>query len=361
VLWLSGMTGHRYLAKLVAAEIAAAVAFAPDLLFTEMDPGAFLLARIAGIPLASTYASVMRLGIGSRPWRRFSASMRRILAQRGVTDGMPDGLFEDSRVLKLIPSVPELEDDIPDRPEYVFTGSLLGSFRPPAAEDVALDDATRYVFAYLGTDSVPLGTMTRVLPEVFPAGCGTVCLAAVQGFAGELRLGNVVFCPYFDAERVLPRSDWVICHSGHNTIVQSLVNGVPLIVFPGPIFERRFNARKVQEAGAGVFAELTAFRADSLRDIMATREAHARRAGELGKRIISLGGPDTSLKAMERHAGGRGMKTPAIEKPMGETRRPDAKEKPGAGRRCGASESPKSSADEQVREFERTFCGCWEW
>ncbi|MHB1415778.1 MAG: hypothetical protein ACYC1C_11045 [Chloroflexota bacterium] len=42
---------------------------------------------------------------------------------------------------------------------------------------------------------------------------------------------------------MLPRCDWTVCHGGQHTIVQSLLHGVPLIVLPGPIFERRFNAK----------------------------------------------------------------------------------------------------------------------
>jgi UDP:flavonoid glycosyltransferase YjiC (YdhE family) len=32
------------------------------------------------------------------------------------------------------------------------------------------------------------------------------------------------------------------CRGGPNAIIQSLASSVPLIIFPGSIFERRFNA-----------------------------------------------------------------------------------------------------------------------
>ena len=43
-----GMARRRYLRRLVEAERKAATAFGADALFTDMDPGAYLLARVTG-------------------------------------------------------------------------------------------------------------------------------------------------------------------------------------------------------------------------------------------------------------------------------------------------------------------------
>lgn len=65
------------------------------------------------------------------------------------------------------------------------------------------------------------------------------------------RIGAVEFRPYVPAADILPAADWTICHGGQNTIAQSLLHNVPLLMFPGLIFERRYNAAKTQPAGAG--------------------------------------------------------------------------------------------------------------
>lgn len=310
VLLLSGMASHRYLRRLVDAELAAARDFRADALFTEIDPGAFLVSKIAGIPLVSTYASVMRIGVGGLPWSLLHFSMERILDRHGVREPPPRDMFLDPAVLKIIPSIPELEQEIPASPEYVFAGSLLRSFGTPSDRGFALEEGRRCVFVYVGTGSVSAKRLRRVLPEVFPAGPGPICLVGAQGPRGdddavETKIGNVIYRPWFDAEKLMPRCDWVLCHGGHNTIIQSLTHQVPLIIFPGPVFERRFNARMVAERGAGRFAELPDFNPEWLATAMQGREECADRARELGAKITARGGARTAVEAIERWLGRR--------------------------------------------------------
>lgn len=67
VLWFTGVGRLRYLRCLIDAELAAVEAFRPDVLFTEVDTGAFVVSRITGVPIACTYASVFAVGVGSFP------------------------------------------------------------------------------------------------------------------------------------------------------------------------------------------------------------------------------------------------------------------------------------------------------
>lgn len=138
------------------------------------------------------------------------------------------------------------------------------------------------------------------MPKVFPEGEDTICLVGgVQGIECVQQIGNVEFHPYLPAESILPYCDWTICHGGQNTIIQSLKNGVPLLIFPGPIFERRFNARKVQENGAGFMGELPDFNTDWLREKMAEQKSRALEAAVLGEKIGSYGGAGAAIRAME--------------------------------------------------------------
>jgi UDP:flavonoid glycosyltransferase YjiC (YdhE family) len=97
----------------------------------------------------------------------------------------------------------------------------------------------------------------------------------------------------------LPYCDWTICHGGQNTIIQSLRRGVPLIIFPGPIFERRYNAQKVQDAGAGVMGELDQFTPEWLQEVLLFQPEFEIGAKKLGDQILSLGGAPAAIKSME--------------------------------------------------------------
>lgn len=96
----------------------------------------------------------------------------------------------------------------------------------------------------------------RGTPPWRALGCAA-SLVGAQTLTRTERVGAVVFRPYVPAGDILPAADWTICHGGQNTIVQSLLHNVPLLIFPGPISERRYNAAKTQAAAAGHVRELS--------------------------------------------------------------------------------------------------------
>jgi UDP:flavonoid glycosyltransferase YjiC (YdhE family) len=298
VLMLSGLARTSYLKRLVDAEIQAARRLQADALFTDLDPGAFLLSIITNLPLASAYASIMSTGIGSLPWKLVSLAENAVLRKYGIPESTCDEICFAPSILKIIPSIPELDDTDPSRADVLFVGHLLGDIRKP--DSFIPEPGKRYVFAYSGIGSMSLDILKAILPQVFPADGNIVCLVGAQSVSAPFRLGAVEFRPYVPAEKVLPYCDWTICHGGQNTIIQSLRANVPLLIFPGAIFERRFNARKVQEAGAGLMGESNEFTGDWLKSALKTQAACARNAQRLGERIRSFGGAPVAVWAIER-------------------------------------------------------------
>lgn len=304
VLKLSGMTGRRFLSSLVDAELRAIGSFKPDALFTEMDPGAFLASRLSGIGLLCTYASVMERGKDTRTYARLMRTMRGILGDHGLDESLEGGPYHLKGLRRLLPSIPELEERRPELEASVFAGSLLRSFGSAGEGKLELDPGKRRVFAYVGTGSISLDRLIELLPQAFPSGSDTLCLVGAQSIEKELRIGNAIFRPYFDAEALIPTCDWVICHGGHNTIMQALASGVPLMIFPGPIFERRFNASMVQNSGAGLLLELSDFRKEKLLETMARREDFAPAARRLAEKIGAYDGPGIALAELRKIARG---------------------------------------------------------
>jgi len=300
VLLFSGMARTRYLKRLVAAQLAATEDFRPDVLFTDLDPGAFLLAQITNLPIAATYASVMEQGRGSFPWRLLWRASAGVLEAYDRRSPAPELLAAGPHVLKIIPSIPLLDDADPERPDVRYVGHLLSPIQDPAADSFAPLPGQDYVFVYVGTGSLSLDTLRDVLPQVFPAGSHTRCLVGSQSVKEVQRIGGVEFRPYVPAEAVLPYCRWTLCHGGQNTITHSLLHDVPLLLFPGPIFERRYNAEKVVKASAGLMGEIGDFTPAWLRQAL-TQEGRRRTAAErLGTRIESLGGAPAAVAAIEQ-------------------------------------------------------------
>ena len=297
VLFLSGMARGGYLRQLVDAERRAAQDFDPDFIFTDLDPGAYLLAQICELPIATAYQTPMSQGIGSLPWKLLNRPIHTLLKKYHLSPKPVNVLFHGPHVLKIIPSIPELEDTDPARADVCYVGQLLGNIQ--AGDGFKPQAGKRYVFAYLGTGAIPLRTMQKVLPQVFPVDGKYICLVGAQSVKSVEQIGAVEFHPYVPAVDILPFCEWTICHGGQNTIIQSLVNHVPLLIFPGPIFERRFNARKIQAAGAGLMGEANQFTPEWIRAALETRSASAQ-AKELGEKICSYGGATAAVGAMEQ-------------------------------------------------------------
>jgi UDP:flavonoid glycosyltransferase YjiC (YdhE family) len=302
VLTTSGMARPGSLRQLVQAQIEAVRLFQPEALFTDLDPGAFLTAEICGLPIAANYTSVLKRGERSLPWRMLNRAASAVQKAYGHSPRSVSELFYGAQVLKIIASIPELDDTNPDQPDVIYVGQLIAPIEEQNGTGFQPDPDRRYVFAFLGNGSLSLETLRKVLPQAFPADSKTICLVGGQGITHSETIGNVQFMPYVDARAILPHCDWTLCHGGQNTIIQSLMNGVPLMIFPGPIFERRFNAGKVQSAGAGWMGEVDEFNLEWLRASLASYPICVPQAARLGHVIHSYGGAAAAVDAIARFA-----------------------------------------------------------
>lgn len=259
-----------------------------------MDPGAYLLARVTDLPIATAYQGVMTQGVGSPQWRLMNRAVASALRAHGQPPCPPEQLFFGPSVLKIIPSIPELDGTDPARDDVFYAGQLrwdstcggravLGS-RPGPAIRVGIHGERRGSF----------GRVRRVLAELCATQPDLSCVVNSQGIGHPEQGGHLHLLTYVDVPTLLPHAEWTICHGGQNTIIESLLYGVPLLLFPGPIFERRFNARKVAQAGAGFMGEREDFTVGWLTASMkAQRQARAA-AERLGDRIRSYKGASKS-------------------------------------------------------------------
>jgi UDP:flavonoid glycosyltransferase YjiC (YdhE family) len=84
-----------------------------------------------------------------------------------------------------------------------------------------------------------------------------------------------------------------INHGGQNSICDGLLYGVPQIVVPGKVFERRYNAKSLTDNNAGILLEFYDFNADHLRaaaEIAINNPSMKENAIALGKKLASSGG-----------------------------------------------------------------------
>jgi uncharacterized protein (TIGR00661 family) len=295
-----GYANTRYLRELVNAEMQIVEQFQPDILFTDLDLGAFLVAKLTELPIAMTYQGIITADTGGFSWHIIKRTCETVLCHYHQEPILPETLLFSSKVLKIVPSIPELDGAPINRDDIQYVGNLSEPVHP--YQDTIIEPGHRYVFAYLGTGSISLHVLESVLPRIFPEDGDVLCLVGTQGVTQSKTIGNVHIHPFIPVEEVLPYCEWTICHGGQNTIIQSLLYGVPLIIFPNTHFERRFNATKIVESGAGVIGEMNQFTPEWLQSTLAKRSELAERAVSLGEKIRSFGGAQTAVLCLEKWA-----------------------------------------------------------
>lgn len=265
VFRLAGMFNKKYLKKVVPNQISIIKEYKPDIIITEMDVVAYITSYILCLPLVTTYAKVSSIGTQSKSWMKAKKASNWILNRYDIDQIYdPYSLIRNDRVLKIIPNVQSLDGSLPEYNTF-YTGNILEPIKD-ISNNFKHDETKRAVFVYTGTGSISHHKINSVLVESFNKYPDIICYICSQTGVSDYSVGNIHFCSYIPAEKILPYCDLVICHGGLNTITQSLEYGVPLLLFPGPIFERRYNAEMVEKNNAGIMGEISDFNSEWICD-----------------------------------------------------------------------------------------------
>lgn len=279
VLHFTGALDYRYLCESVEAIRKVIRSFAPDAVYSEFNLSAILAARIEGVPVFGSFSYTTRAAYACAP--KHASGVRRFVQDKGLPPVDSSLELFDWLERKFVPSCPSLEPF--DDPSVVHCG-FLKSF--PEFQERERDA----VLVYMGNGSVGPRRLERVPTEAFPDASLQVL---VVGAGREKTVGNVSFARHVDFSKVLPKARAFVNHSGQNSIMDGIAYCVPQIMYPGRVFERAYNARSVETAGAGIDLSDRGFNADSLRAALSTVESSERfqeSARALKAELASLGG-----------------------------------------------------------------------
>ena len=279
VLWLTGNLAYPYLKESVSRLRSFIVEEAIDAVYSEFSLSAVIAALAEGIPLYGSASYPTRADYAAAPEK--AKGIRRLLGELDLAsvDSSLE-LFARMNVC-FVPSCHELE---PWSEEGVlFCGFLTP---PPRFEE----QERNALVIYPGTGSVPIrnaidtaaALVNETGLEVYLAGVDYPDTDAVPGL-------NVA--PRFDFSELLPRAVAFVHHGGQNSMMDALRYGVPQIIYPGKVFERRYNAESIRKAHAGsVIDDFTAASIRTALRAMAFDESIRRNAADLRDCLASLGG-----------------------------------------------------------------------
>ena len=289
VLYLTGNTGYEYLNRSVDEIRRAIKEFRPDIVYSEFNISAITAARLEGKRCFISASVPTQSEYGSTP--RYATGLNRLLKEHGL-DRVESCLdvfkWADK---KFVPSCYELEPI--EESNVVYCGTLKKTV-------VKRADKRDKILAYVGNGTI---SVKKLQKEVSAAFKGSRYDVYVTGHGlKEADDGNIHTSPYMDFSQLLPECVLFINHGGQNSITDALINGVPLIICPGKVFERRYNAQSVVNTGAGLEISYSDFKGEKineLADIIISDERYASQAQILGKRLLQLGGTANLVRECE--------------------------------------------------------------
>ncbi|MCK5128581.1 MAG: hypothetical protein KAQ68_01920, partial [Clostridiales bacterium] len=256
-----------------------------DMLYSEFRLSGIVAAKLAGIPSITSYGKPESSEMGKDvQYAKDVNTVLKELAMPAVASSLDIFHWAD---YKVVPSSKDFEQ-FEDENGVVYTGPLIyGKHTNPKGEK-------KYIIVYLGLAVFPSKKIVKTCIEAFKDLPYKVIIGARE--LKECDIGNVCVRKYVVFEDYFPESLVFINHGGQNSCMTGILNAVAQINFPGFIYERRYNAKGAENAGAGIFCEKDAFNPQKLRELVKRIEkdpSYAENAMTVKQKMLKLGGSDT--------------------------------------------------------------------
>lgn len=249
---------------------AAVDTFGPHVIVSDQQSVAgAIVARERGLPWVTSASSSLTF---TPIWQQVPAlaewtlrHTRRMYEILGIPEMIDDDLlgtsspYLTSPYLTLLYATPELLGEVGGQEELAFVGPII-DHRPTVEFPWEwLDRHDTNVLVTLGTQApgVAERLMRVIVDAVAGQPYGVVVVPPADAAADDVEWADNIlvrrFVPQVD---LLPRMDAVLCHAGHNTTVESLAYGVPLVCAPIR-HDQPAIAGLVARSGAGVRLKTT--------------------------------------------------------------------------------------------------------
>jgi MGT family glycosyltransferase len=287
---------------------AAVDAFAPDALVVDQQTLAgSIVARKRALPwatFATTSAGVIDPLSGLPKVRRWLDGLIAGLQREAGLDAIPDA-ERSPHLFVAFTTRALLGADAGEFPaHYHFVGPSI-SDRPETAEFPwdRLNGMPR-VLVSLGTVNADAGDrFYRETVEALGGHQVQVVLVAPRDRVGPAP-DNVIVRDFVPQLALLPHMDAVVCHAGHNTVVESLAHGRPLVLAPIKD-DQPIVAQQVVDAGAGIRVKFGRVKAGELRAAVHSvlhDPAFADSAARVSESFAGAGGAPRAAELLEELA-----------------------------------------------------------
>lgn len=291
VLFLTGAINKGYFERSVACIQQAIRSYKPDLVYGEFNLSAIIAAKLEGVRVFTDYSYPVQPTYASMP--KLAKGVNKAIEKWGmpkVHSVLEIFKWADYRI---VPSCYELEPI--DDEKVLFTGPF----------GVQQEQETRQIrrnkiLAYMGVGTISNKQLVHELRQAF---MGTDYEVYIVGKGVKEQVDKNIHCaPFMNFNELLPKTAVFIHHGGQNSMMDALRYGVPQLICPGKIFERKYNASSIIKQGAGIVLDETDFHSKQIKEAVTkliAQECYMQDSRRLWHEIKKLGGVASIVKLIQ--------------------------------------------------------------
>lgn len=290
VLNFVGAITYRHFSEDVSCIRKAIRDFKPDVVYAEFRISAIVASKFENIKVVTGFSYPASKSFASNP--EYSTGVKRFIQENKLPPIESALDIFNWADLKIVPSSYELEP-INDE-NVVFTGPF---FVPNIKSE---DHNKNKIIAYMGNGTISPNEVIYTLTQAFEQTNFQIYIATEQ--VEPYRKNNITVDKRFDFSKLMPEAIAYINHGGQNSIMTGLIYGIPQIVCPGNVFERRYNAASIANLKSGIILETNDFNSEKIKNIINEfniNNTYANNSKKAGEKLLSLGGASKAVQAIE--------------------------------------------------------------
>lgn len=211
-------------------------------------------------------------------------------------------LVIQSRLMNIVFTSKEFAGVKNPAPHMKFVGPVKGRPNDAPFDWERLERATTpKVFVSLGTLLVDIRKdFFAKLIEAF-AGAPLTIVAATDPALFEHWPDNFIVNSFVPQAALLPKMDAVICHGGFNTVNDTFMNGLPMLIIP-ITYDHFHTARLIEEAGCGIKIRYKRLRTGDMKKAvfeLLENPAYRNASARIRETFISAGGNEKAVQLLE--------------------------------------------------------------
>lgn len=290
VLHFVGAITYRHFSEDVSCIRKAIRDFKPDVVYAEFRISAIVASKLENIKVVTGFSYPAAKSFASNP--EYSTGVKRFIQENKLPPIESALDIFNWADLKIVPSSYELEP-INDE-NVVFTGPF---FVPNIKSE---DHNKNKIIAYMGNGTISPNEVIYTLTQAFEQTNFQIYIATEQ--VKPYRKNNITVDKRFDFSKLMPEAIAYINHGGQNSIMTGLIYGIPQIVCPGNVFERRYNAASIANLKSGIILETNDFNSEKIKNIINEfniNNTYANNSKKAGEKLLILGGASKAVQAIE--------------------------------------------------------------